>query len=600
MQFKTSFFSPALFAHNLKRFWPLMVAVFVAVMLFPGTGILWAHTPGATSAEVLSRTLDAVYIAEPVMVFLMVPGAFISALLVFDHLRKRSKMRFYHGLPLTRLASFATRYACGFVLIALPILVGLLVCMGLATMVGAPQAVGDIARLFGVSLACLLLFFSLAAISCVVCGNALGTILVYIALNCAVSVVLVGFNVLITALMPGIDIRTLFEGPARWLTPASQFADGAMIDKVYSNGIIVGGNLHDLGCVLVYAVVGLVVLGLATWLYQIRRDELAGETVAFKAVKVVCKVLFALVVSAVGTPIVLLVGSVYTSAGTEVGTVLVSHIVFAVIGWIVAEMIVGRTLKVANRRTAFSCGVLAATILVVSGLLYADVLGIVHKVPAAQSVSAAEVQYRDRTIAMDPQDAGELHANVLDILEADGSRGLPPQSIFSSSDSNTIGFDYTMNDGSTMHRSYSLAYAVDDNPLEEVLASAFDTPRYTHELYFGAEPGKIDSANIESLSVYMYTTAAEGEQTEEYELEGALAYEFYQAVCEDIEKGRVSARDRLFVDTSLGNVNMTWKSSSQHEPALGVVDANFEIVSSMASTRAWLKAHKSEAVQTFG
>ncbi|MGI6220491.1 MAG: hypothetical protein ACOYIP_01260 [Coriobacteriales bacterium] len=608
MQFTTSFFNPTLFKYSLRRFWPLAVAVFVVVMLFPGIAIFNAPAfsmPG----QAASYVVDIVDFAIPVMVVLVAPAALLSALLVFDHLRKRSKIRFYHGLPLTRLSSFVTRYVCGFALVAVPLVVGLLVCMGMAASVGASQAIPAIVRLIGFSLLCLLLFLGMASVACIVCGNVLGSILVYIAMNCVVVVILLGFGALISALLPGIDIATLIEGPARWWTPMYQLITGLWHDADAT--AVMGGAATTIPpvanprCIVVYLIVGIVLLVLAAWLYRIRKDESAGETVAFKAVRVICKVLLALVVSAIGATTVVAVGYAGGDTTSVLAPVLVAHIIFAIVGWLIAEMIVGRTLRAVSRRSLLSCLILAVAILAVTGLLRADVLGVVHKVPDPQKVEKVQVAYNGRDIAMDPADAAALHTRLVEAYDEDTTSGGWPYGLYSDS---TVSFSYTMANGSVMHRSYTVSYNEDQpSPAGDIMADALATPRYTHEMVFGVEPGTITAENISYATVNIATSnesnASGVEYTDDgevlfetYSFEGKNAYGLYQAVLEDIEKGNTDSRILIGSRNYLGDVDFSFNAAA-NDGKVSEHYANISIAPDMTVTREWIDAHKGEAEQ---
>ena len=69
MQSKTSFFSKTLFAHGLKRFWPLSAAVLLFVILNPGLGLLSAPAMLASGdVKVAEVSRGLIYDAAPVMV----------------------------------------------------------------------------------------------------------------------------------------------------------------------------------------------------------------------------------------------------------------------------------------------------------------------------------------------------------------------------------------------------------------------------------------------------------------------------------------------------------------------------------------------------
>ena len=591
MQSKTSFFSKTLFAHGLKRFWPLSAAVLLFVILNPGLGLLSAPALRASDDVKLGELAGGlVYDAAPVMVVCMALACILCAILVYNYLHKRSKIRFYHGLPISRLGSFATTYATGFVLIALPLVVGLLICMGIAAAMGAGAAAGAILALLGASIACLLLFFGLASAACILCGNTMGSILVYIAMNCFVVVMLAGGSILMGLLMPGVDTETLLMGPSRWLTPVYQLI------LATQSGLLADGGSSGFampGALAVYAVVGVVLLVLCAWLYRIRKDEMAGETVAFGPVGVICKVLFALVFSVVFAGIVLMI--VPSGVSDSLAPTLVIYLIFAVIGWFVAEMLVRRSLHVFKKRALASCGVLVAAILVVTVLVGVDIFGVVNKVPEADDVKTATAPYYGAPVKVEAEDAIALHGVVLENREV-----LSPNSasIVDYADV-TLSFDYELDNGAIIHRTYRIPDSEQPNVISESVYQMMDNPRYVHELFFGQEPGTVTEKSLGSVYVSLGgDLGPEGKITPSddegptFSFGQKQAYGLYKAICADIEQGNIEGGEYFEGKESQGYIEFEWVVQDPTDQAY----RSLTVTSSMSNTLAWIAENADKAL----
>ena len=609
----TRCFSPTLFKHDLKRFWPLSLLVLVTVVLLPGTTILSVRNQVDYPSHLLPTVRDHFYNVGIPMVLLMACACLLTALVVFNYLQGKSKIRFFHGLPLSRNCTFLTSYLSGLVLILCPLLAGLLICWVFACIVGAPGVGGAILALLGAALACLLCFFSLAVLSCVLCGNPLGSILVYAALNFALMVILMGSSTLVGQLMPGIDIENLLNGPLGWLIPLSNCAQA--VQPVYSEPSPVDYFSYIIGfehpwCLVAYGVAGIALAFLAAWIYRIRRDETAGETVSFRAVRSVCKVLFALVFSGAGA--VLVVEASNTGSPLSVSLLLAIHLVFAILGWFIAEMIVRRTLRVVNRRSLISCAILVLVLLLLAGLARADLFGVVRRVPQAQEVERVTVEYDYTAMEVEAEDATALHRDLLryrGLLGTEGSFALYK-------DTRPLQIYYTLENGRQLHRSYLVMDAGTGNEVEALMVQFLKDPAYAHQYWFGGIPqGDIAQDNLVSGGVYYDPDSLSVDSEAEvdgtvaslevednsvyFELDADEAYQLYQAILADLEQGVLDADSNWNGGVSYGWVEFCYKAPRDGEdeglrgPGAihedGTTWVSLTVWSGMEHTLAWIE-----------
>ena len=186
MRYKTSCFNPTVARNYVQRFWPLSLAVLGAVVLRLLLPMLNIVQRGLVSDE-LSGMLEVaqIYGAGGLMIVLTAGAAFLSAALTFRHLHGRREIQFYHALPLTRRGLYGTSYLTGFGLIALPLLLGILLCMLSAVAGGWSAAVLPLLQLFGAGIAALSIFYSMAVLACCMAGQTFGAVLIYAGMHCA-------------------------------------------------------------------------------------------------------------------------------------------------------------------------------------------------------------------------------------------------------------------------------------------------------------------------------------------------------------------------------------------------------------------------------
>lgn len=499
MRFKTSCFNPTIARSYVRRFWPLSLAVLGGVLLGLFLPMLDIIQCGYAD-DLLSGRMEVehIYNAGRAMVKLMVIAAFLSAALTFRHLHSRRDIQFYQSLPVKRLGLYGTSYIMGFLLIALPMLLGIGLSMLLAVGNGWHVAVVPLLKLYGAGIATLSILYSMAVLACCLAGHSLGAALIYIGMHCAARILIRYTGSLMCKFMLGVDSYSMFMAPQQWLTPAEKLLEAVACRE----GLIPDAGINNVGpsvvsvgemvqvpvgfaqplTLVVYGVAGVALALLAGWLYQHRRAEAAGETIAFSASRSLCKILGAVMVS-VGCTHMLLLGR-GGQEGVSFHLVVLLMLAFGVLGWFAAEMVVGATLRVFRKKTVCSCGILLLALLAVMTAARLDLFGAVGYVPALEEIQSAEIRFYWTRVPMEPEDVVALHKTVLENRDAlitnyPSQFGTPLQ------------LDYTLKNGRHVRREYRVwdRFDMQGNMIETPVTIKIDSllrqPEYTYQIEFG-------------------------------------------------------------------------------------------------------------------
>jgi len=218
---------------------------------------------------------------NPFIIFFMILGAVVTACTVFYYLHNKKRVDFYHSLPLTRTKLFWTNYSAGFLLIALPYLI----CLILTFIVIAAK--GDLGLLaWGIALIGMiqhLLFFlaiySIAAIAAMLTGN--------LVIHFLLTGVFLGIGpAFVGAYL--VAMETFYDTFYNWgVTTKYWFAYSSPVARYIFNA---ADNLALTGIDYILLVVFiLVATGFALFLYQKRPSEGSGHAITFRYAKPIIK-----------------------------------------------------------------------------------------------------------------------------------------------------------------------------------------------------------------------------------------------------------------------------------------------------------------------
>ena len=566
MKSKTSFFNTTLFRSFLGRFWPLplaVLAVTVYSLAMPVLSVSRRRLEGVFPT-LMDEVRDNIYGVSMIMILAIACAAILTAVLLFGHLHSRKALQFYHGLPLRRGTIYTTLYLTGLLLIALPMALGMGLVLLVLLSVGCGEAGIVLLQLLGAGLAALLALFALAVIACELAGQVFGAVLIYVGFNCAVALILTGAADVAARILPGI----LFErnlGPAlQWLTPLVQLIYAAeprweevrmASDTIYT----VATGLTSPLTLTVYGVLGVLAGIFGLWLYRRRPGEAAGEMIAFRPIRVVCKIFGALMISAAGTLLTLEMGPF--QEGASFPAVLISVLAFGALGWIAAEMVVRKSLRVFDRKTLTGCGILLLVLLAGLMGLKLDIGGRGAYVPPESEIEETMVNWQySATVHMRASDATALHRAIL----AHPEELAPGQGY-----SENLSITYSLKNGRSLTRSYDLRVDWDEMG-ERIPGTLSETLReylgpYSLETWLGDV--QVDPEHLHYGELVAWGNDAgdgrpliENVAPQAYEnrmLSTEETFRLYDALVRDIRAGRLEPAGFTQRSEQLGEVEFT-------------------------------------------
>ena len=274
-----SFFNATLYKKNLTRFWPVWSLYLVIWMFVLPCDLILSGYSNPFLRFSQKYVLDSIV---EVGIALSVAFALLIAVAVWSYLFNNRSTCLMHTLPIRREGLFLTNFLSGMTFLAGPNLVIFLVTL-LAEAAYGCLAVGPLVMWFFAVTLMGLYFFCFATFCAMFTGHILGLPAYYGILN--------GLPVALVALLDAAFNRFVFgydgiEGLytlARWLTPIWNLAQSLDVRRVeeVTNGVteLVGYEFPTLGYILVYAVLGLILAGLALVVCRRRHMERAGDAV---------------------------------------------------------------------------------------------------------------------------------------------------------------------------------------------------------------------------------------------------------------------------------------------------------------------------------
>ena len=470
-----AWFSSALFLQNWTRFWPVWTLYTAVWLLVLPIGLL---NGSAGNWSVLSGGYDPnAYIVQVLCVGIPLSPLFgvLAAMALFSYLFHPRAAGLMHVLPIRREGLFLTNYLSGLSFFFLPILVVAAIALAVQLYIGPPVAWTALFLWAWCQGLMVLFFFSLACLC-----------------------------VMLTGLLP----------------------------------------------IFVYGFLGLALAGLALLLYRRRRIEAAGDVVAVPWLRPVFRYGVALC-TAVALGIVLWNLIVPTRQHPEILVVLL--LLSGALGYFVAEMFLSKSFRVLRRWKG--CVVFLLLLLLGTAALALDWTGYECRVPQGGQVVSVSVEtslfapYDSGGFLApltDPEDIAQvvaLHQEVVDRREElrGGQRNYEwetwstdgAQISVETQSSISLNLEYTLADGNTLRRAYTLPVT------EELLAQA------------GSPAGRLDALLNQTdqirrayfqnwrerdtlVGAYLSSYSGEGSSFAGRELEI-----LYQAVLDDLEAGRL-------------------------------------------------------------
>ena len=552
---KRSFFNPTLFKKNLSRSWPLWGGVAAVGCLVP----LYMLLALITEDHLYLDGGEFAGLLYPVAVYFVPAAAFgyaiLVAMVVWSYLYNARSVGLMHTLPIHRTNLFVTNTLSGFAMLLIPyVAVGGFVCI-LALCWGFMDF-GAVVTTVAAVLLLTVLFFGIATFCAMVTGNVFALPVFYLVVNFAAPALDMLFSLLSNSFLVGVSSE--YTGVVEFLSPLVQIYHSFEYKGTYVSEGVYEHDLSGFGVVALYGLAGVVFFALAWLLYQRRASESAGNVVAFRWLRPLFRFGVALVFAlTTGQALYAIIwGSIFQQGDyADVAPMAACMAVTGLVGYYAASMLLDKTLRVfRGSLPGAAVAVCAAAVLCFGASV--DVLGIESYVPEMDELDSVYFYTSDmvgNTPNFSVEDSPELVEKVLALHSAivsDLDRVRPVDSYTyeyvpaqqRQECWQRVSFTYTMTDGSTVRRNYSLLLARDSWDGYTGYEGAF------RELFAGTQIQLHQvQAPADGLIGYVHAYCYEDDRAS-YKENNALDEEtLYQAILADAREGNLYDYD-LFDD----------------------------------------------------
>ncbi len=426
MKSRTSFFNTTVLRKDITRFAPVWGLYAVGLMTFLLMPNLFFYAE--EKAEVL---IDSMPTFGPINMIL----AGICALMVFGDLFKTRLCYATHALPLRREGWFLTHFTAGMLFSTVPTL---LIALCFLPMM---RQFWYIAPLwFASNVMQYLFFFGIAAFSAVCAGNRLGTVAIYLILNC--TSYLVGWygEEIFTPMLYGMEFNWDF---LNFLTPVNWIASMELITYVRQSFQVTGFVTYEWVYLAAIAVLGAGFVVLAILVYRKRNLENAGDFLSLPAFKPVFLVIYTLAVA-------YLFHGLLNYVGLFIGLI---------VGFFTGKMLLARTVRVFKGKPFLFCGVFVTAMALALLLTAIDPAGLTRYVPDTEDVES--MHFYDTSERSNYEVSGDELWVITDAAEIDEFRQFHTDLSdrrHKRTDEETIGvyLHYNLKNGRTVLRKYDV------------------------------------------------------------------------------------------------------------------------------------------------
>ena len=500
----TSYFNMTLFRKNLARFWPIWgLYALIWVVLLPAGVLLRRDVWDKGNAwEFPLVLLDGSRNMALVLAFLF---GILCAMAVFSYLYSVRSVGMLHALPMRREGLFLTNYLSGLAFLWVPNFGVFLLALVAEALNGTVVFSSLFTWLVVTCLLCLF-FYSFAVFCAMFTGHILALPAFYLILNFLAAAITYLLESIAREFLFGFNGAEWAEKWAMWFTPALKLLRATGLD--YMSGT---PRYCGLGLVVLYALIGLVLAGIALAVYCRRQLERAGDVITVGWVRPIFRYGMALCWAiALGA---FFYSIFYTLLPRGAWTLLGWMLLWGAVGCFIAEMLLKKRFWV-FKTSWKGCVIFLVCLVAAMATLELDLLGFERRVPDAAQVKTVEIRgissapydsadYLDFSTS-DPQTIEEitsLHSSITDRkdeLEAVQASGISTESWISQSNgldlqvetSTSVRLWYELTDGTVLERRYDLPIRQED--LEDASSPAarldrlINQPQAVSEIYFGS------------------------------------------------------------------------------------------------------------------
>ena len=491
MQSKTSFFNRTLFRKNLSRYWPLWGFASFVGFLAPAAALVRMAQSGSMSVEPLVVREGYYYLLGNAVPIASLVYAILCAMAVWSYLYNPRSVGMMHSLPIRREGLFLANLLSGLAMMAIPYLVA----GGLGTLLfaccGGFDAWGTLVTILAV-IGQSVTFFGLATFCAFLTGNIFALPVLYFLFHFLPPLGDWLCNLFARGFLFGFTAD--YSGTVDFLCPMVYLTQRLYVNSEYETvrdsaleyqNRLTSVTLENAWLIAAYAAAGLVFLALAYLLYRRRESERAGDVVAVRVFRPVFRFGVAALSALLGGRLLYALLWESFQAGDTFTPVpmAICLMVAGLIGYYAASMLLAKSLRVFRGSAVGALCLVAACAAFCAGMRF-DLFGIERRVPAQSEIAQLEIYLASNTYYLTPEDQPELLSGAQDLqrtliaqkdLIRSNSETYRHGSTTSDPDAyTTIRYIYTLKNGATVERFYTVSFARSDLSVPGSYANAMD------------------------------------------------------------------------------------------------------------------------------
>lgn len=563
MKSKTSFYNRGILRNDFKSFGWISAAYLLILFLVVPLQVLMLH-----SREQNNSILDKFAYLQVFMygesVFLtmsIVVVPIVTGVLLFRYLQANKIADMIHALPVQRETVYNTHFLSGFIFLSVPLAVTALLSWALAGWLGIEQVSGlFVLKWLGTSLLLNLVFYAATVFTGIFTGlSTLQAILTLILL-------ILPSGLLELLRLTGVIYIYGFTG--------YYFLSGSTFSPLIR---IADLNLKPLrsGEVIIYLLMIIALYLIGKYFYGRRQVERAGSAITFNALHPVFKY-------GVTFCFMLFVGVYFYQTQNSKTWLYFGYLLASLLAFFLIEMLLNKSLRVFHARTFKQYGLYLVVMLLLLAAVSSDFTGYEKRVPALSEVKsiymdqagyydpaayAISVPYTHDNVdtMVKPQPAfytdraniariAALHRSIVDNRKRDEVARNACKNI---RDQETVYFIYTMKNGDSIYRQYSLPVQ-EYKALLKPINESMEFKKFHNDI-LSIKPKQVEIMSIDAYQSDKHITVADPQLVSQAIL--ALQKDICQQKYEDMRADITPWANLTLFDDRHRTISLTWNKS---------------------------------------
>lgn len=372
MKSKISFFNKTIFLKNVTLFWPIWT-VYTLVLLIAQPVILWFNYNDGYRFTPLTVEQKTEFLIESMAVesyiWIISIMAVITGMAVFNYLYNGKSANMIHSLPVDRTQLFGTSVISGFAFLIIPQILTFLITMFLCLANGVThiEYLGIwLLILMGISIVA----FSIVTFCAFFTGQLFALPVYVIVFNSLAYWLYTIINYFVSSFAFGVEYGSIMDGKLLdWFSPFVMLISNLNIVSRYQEEVLDGIEVYGVGCLIVYLIVAVGLLGAAYLVYKKRHIEQAGDLITVSWVRPIFRWGVGTTGAFFGS---LILKFIFGQIGRwfSVPVYVLVLLICGIISYFVADMFVKKSFKVFYKKNWMKCGIFSGILLLSFGGLY--------------------------------------------------------------------------------------------------------------------------------------------------------------------------------------------------------------------------------------